>query len=415
MTDRGQDPLPHRRRDRVPVECGAGGRGQVECAEDHPASFAERRLGNRERDAAVEGLEPGAQQVEAGGAFMAGGRGGALRQATLQNVAQLEARAMDPGLDRRLAQTEDGGDLTQPQLGDLGQQQGHPEGRRKLGEPALDQLACLRAEAIAMRIAVERTEVGQSRTGAREELVEGLEPAGLAGAPAMHAGAGAVRDRVEPRPGIVPIAQLVERTVGVEEGLLDQVVRIVATADPAGEGVDPRPLLLEEGGELGTPCRGTGRAHDATLRRRTSRQRFRDPISSRFIPMVFFWVSFPGLVSKVRFYGSPGGFMSRTSGLLPLSSVGTVFAGGWSATGGIKDAINNVENVFVEEPSSTDRTLEVTAAAILGDGVWAGAPSDDPADFDQDFALVCFNCDELLIFADGLEDGTGARWSSTVG
>jgi subtilisin family serine protease len=92
--------------------------------------------------------------------------------------------------------------------------------------------------------------------------------------------------------------------------------------------------------------------------------------------------------------------------------LGNVFAGGWSAPGGAKDAINNVENVFVEEPGSADWTIQVAAAAILGDGVWAGAPSDDPDDFDQDFALACFNCVEPLIFADGFEDGTGARWSS---
>ncbi len=66
--------------------------------------------------------------------------------------------------------------------------------------------------------------------------------------------------------------------------------------------------------------------------------------------------------------------------------LGNVFVQGWSAEGGLRDQINNLENVFVAQPG--DRvTIRVQAANLPGDGVpFNGGLTD------QDFALVCRNC-----------------------
>jgi hypothetical protein len=65
---------------------------------------------------------------------------------------------------------------------------------------------------------------------------------------------------------------------------------------------------------------------------------------------------------------------------------GNVFSGGWSNPGGSADTINNLENIFVENPSGAFN-LSVSAASIGGDGVPYNGD-----DTDQDFALVCYNC-----------------------
>jgi hypothetical protein len=72
--------------------------------------------------------------------------------------------------------------------------------------------------------------------------------------------------------------------------------------------------------------------------------------------------------------------------------LGNVFGGGWSVPDGAADFKNNVENVFVQSPGPDPWQIRVEAANILGDGVYAGEPSLDVQDFDQDFALVCHNC-----------------------
>lgn len=66
--------------------------------------------------------------------------------------------------------------------------------------------------------------------------------------------------------------------------------------------------------------------------------------------------------------------------------LGNVFAGAFSSTGGVADAMNNVESVFL--PAGTTGLVEVnvTAANINSDGVPNEAPS-----LDQDFALVAYN------------------------
>ncbi len=54
----------------------------------------------------------------------------------------------------------------------------------------------------------------------------------------------------------------------------------------------------------------------------------------------------------------------------------------WSVSGGVSDTLNNVENVFVENPQAGEWTIEVIAGNIALDG-----HSETPA-VDQDFALV---------------------------
>ncbi|MCP4361727.1 MAG: S8 family serine peptidase [Chloroflexi bacterium] len=66
--------------------------------------------------------------------------------------------------------------------------------------------------------------------------------------------------------------------------------------------------------------------------------------------------------------------------------LGNVFSGGWSAIGGNADALNNLENVYIQNPAS-DLTITVDATNIAGDGIPYNADTTD-----QDFVLVCQNC-----------------------
>ncbi|MGD9092728.1 MAG: S8 family serine peptidase, partial [Anaerolineales bacterium] len=67
---------------------------------------------------------------------------------------------------------------------------------------------------------------------------------------------------------------------------------------------------------------------------------------------------------------------------------GNQFSGGWSVPGGTPDLLNNIENVYIQNPSGA-YSVWIEAVAINGDGVPYNG------DFtDQDFALVCYNCAE---------------------
>ena len=68
--------------------------------------------------------------------------------------------------------------------------------------------------------------------------------------------------------------------------------------------------------------------------------------------------------------------------------LGNVFASGWSTTGGAADTLNNVENVYIQNPSGV-YTITVNATNIADNGVPPYTLGDPP---DQDFALVCTNC-----------------------
>jgi hypothetical protein len=71
----------------------------------------------------------------------------------------------------------------------------------------------------------------------------------------------------------------------------------------------------------------------------------------------------------------------------PTSYRGNVFANGWSATGGTRDALNNLENVYLQSPSGQAIVIRIDAINIAGDGAWGNADATD-----QSFALICSNC-----------------------
>ncbi len=71
--------------------------------------------------------------------------------------------------------------------------------------------------------------------------------------------------------------------------------------------------------------------------------------------------------------------------------VGNHFLRQWSVTGGAPDANNNYEAIFLPPGSVDAFDLTVTAFNIAGDGVPGNGD-----DTDQDFALICYNCIELL-------------------
>lgn len=79
---------------------------------------------------------------------------------------------------------------------------------------------------------------------------------------------------------------------------------------------------------------------------------------------------------------------------------GNVFAGGQSTSGGVSDTRNNVEHVWLPAglPAGAAITIQVTAAALNGDGILQNA---DPTD--QHFALVGYN------FVDAIAPNTSVR------
>jgi hypothetical protein len=66
--------------------------------------------------------------------------------------------------------------------------------------------------------------------------------------------------------------------------------------------------------------------------------------------------------------------------------LGNNFSNGWSVPGGNADVLNNMENVYVQNPGSS-ATITVLASNLPGDGVPIFGDATD-----QDFALVCYNC-----------------------
>ncbi|MBU1628326.1 immune inhibitor A, partial [bacterium] len=67
-----------------------------------------------------------------------------------------------------------------------------------------------------------------------------------------------------------------------------------------------------------------------------------------------------------------------------LTYHGNEFSGGWSVSGDTMDSLNNVENVFIKNPSSISK-VTIRAFNIAGDGV------PDHSGLDQDFALFISN------------------------
>lgn len=74
--------------------------------------------------------------------------------------------------------------------------------------------------------------------------------------------------------------------------------------------------------------------------------------------------------------------------------LGNVFDGsGWSAPGGVADALNNTEGVLLGPTATGNFEVSVKATNLSADAV----PGEGSA-LDQDFAFVCYNCVELPSF-----------------
>lgn len=95
----------------------------------------------------------------------------------------------------------------------------------------------------------------------------------------------------------------------------------------------------------------------------------------------------PALVNNLNLTADVNGTLHR----------GNVFSGGWSASGGSADNLNNIENIYLQNPNGIINVV-VTAANIAGDGVPYNADATD-----QDFALVVHN----VIYAEGTGTLTG--------
>jgi hypothetical protein len=112
---------------------------------------------------------------------------------------------------------------------------------------------------------------------------------------------------------------------------------------------------------------------------------FQTPITANPVKVTLVWTDAPGAVGA-----SPA--LVNDLNLTVVSNGktyrGNVFSAGWSTTGGNHDALNNIENVFVQSPGATVK-ITVTAANIAGDGV---PYNNNPAD--QDFALIINNAIE---------------------
>jgi PKD repeat protein len=66
--------------------------------------------------------------------------------------------------------------------------------------------------------------------------------------------------------------------------------------------------------------------------------------------------------------------------------LGNNFSAGWSIPGGNADLLNNMENVYIQNPGG-GAAITVQASNIAGDGVPIFGDATD-----QDFALICYNC-----------------------
>ena len=73
---------------------------------------------------------------------------------------------------------------------------------------------------------------------------------------------------------------------------------------------------------------------------------------------------------------------------------GNHFDNAWSTPGGVADAANNVEAIYLPPGAVEPLTISVRAFNIAGDGVPGNADGTD-----QDFALVCSNCAKQPSFA----------------
>ncbi len=168
---------------------------------------------------------------------LAAGRGLA-RHVLDQGGAQRQPAAVHPGLDGGRLDPQDGADLDQRQLGDLFEHQRQPVVRRQPRERAIDDLGRLPALLLARRIAVGGRQPGHQGQSGKHLVIERFDARRLARAPPLHALAAAGGDRVEPGRRIRAALELIPLAVGLEEGLLHQVLgvgRVAAELEAEGE------------------------------------------------------------------------------------------------------------------------------------------------------------------------------------
>lgn len=96
------------------------------------------------------------------------------------------------------------------------------------------------------------------------------------------------------------------------------------------------------------------------------------------------WVDAPGavganpaLVNNLDLKATAGG----------STYLGNFFNGGWSITGDTPDLINNLENIYIQNPGDIIE-ITVDAVNIAGDAILYNGDQTD-----QSFALICFNCE----------------------
>ncbi len=109
-----------------------------------------------------------------------------------------------------------------------------------------------------------------------------------------------------------------------------------------------------------------------------------DPSEPLRISLV--WSDAPGAVGANPALVNDLDLEVTTGGELYL---GNAFSGGWSTTGGSPDRLNNLENVFVQNPGGSAE-ITVRAYQIAGSVL----VNDSESDAAQHFALVCQNCQE---------------------
>ena len=97
--------------------------------------------------------------------------------------------------------------------------------------------------------------------------------------------------------------------------------------------------------------------------------------------------------------------------------LGNNFSGQFSITGGSADSANNYEAVFFPAGTATDLAITISAANIAGDGIPNVGDGTD-----QDFALVCYNCNQDPTYVMGVTDASvsvcspdDATWDINVG
>lgn len=115
------------------------------------------------------------------------------------------------------------------------------------------------------------------------------------------------------------------------------------------------------------------------------------PASDQPVRVTLAWTDAPGaagaipaLVNDLDLEVVAGGQLYR----------GNVYAAGQSTTGGSADRLDNLENVFLPAGVSGQITVRVRAHALPGDGVPGVGDATD-----QDFALVCSNCEAVPSFS----------------